>query len=192
MQKYKEELERQKIINFKNDLDYLKKLVIHYNKLYTKWKKLDNYIRYFSIAVTGVSSIGTVLVLSIGSGGLLTPLVLPLSLGFGSLTIATNFIDGVLSRTLCSKRKKKYQETLKMFEQAKNELFLFHQKALIDGKLNDTEIKISHEIVEKCKSIILKNKYKNNNLEIEDLKKQMNTLTENFKSQKFNLSGIRN
>ena len=79
-----------------------------------------------------------------------------------------------------------------MFEQAKNEFFLFHHKALIDGKLDDTEIKISHEIVEKCKSIILKNKDKNNNLEIEDLKKQMNTLTENLKSQKFNLNGIRN
>ena len=53
--KYKEELEKQKIINFKNDLDYLKKQIIHYNKLYTKWKQLDNILRYFSIAITGVS-----------------------------------------------------------------------------------------------------------------------------------------
>ena len=61
---------------------------------------------------------------------------------------------------------------------------------MIDGKLDDTEIKISHEIVERCKAVVLKNKYNNN--EIEDLKKQMNTLTENLKSQKFNLNGIRN
>ena len=27
--KYKQELEKQKIINFKNDLDYLKKQIIH-------------------------------------------------------------------------------------------------------------------------------------------------------------------
>ena len=165
--KYKEELERQKIINFKNDLDYLKKQIIHYNKLYTKWKQLDNILRYFSIAITGVSSIGTVIVLSIGTGGLASTLILPLSLTFGSITVFTNFIDGVLSKTISSKREKKYQETLKIFEQAKNELFLFHQKALIDNKLDDTEIKISHEIVERCKAVVLKNKNNNNN-EIED------------------------
>ena len=49
------------------------------------------------------------------------------------------------------------------------------QKAMIDGKLDDTEIKISHEIVERCKAVVLKDKDKNNNNEIEDLKKQMNT-----------------
>ena len=63
---------------------------------------------------------------------------------------------------------------------------------MIDGKLDDTKIKISHEIVERCKAVVNKDKDKKNNLEIEDLKKQMNTLTENLKSQKFNLNGIRN
>ena len=63
---------------------------------------------------------------------------------------------------------------------------------MIDGKLDDTEIKISHEIVERCKVVVLKDKDKNNNNEIEDLKKQMNTLTENLKSESFKLNGIRN
>ena len=110
-------------------------------------------------------------------------MIFPLSLTFGSITVFTNFIDGVLTKTINSKRKKKYQETLKIFEQAKNELFLFHQKAMIDGKLDDTEIKITHEIVERCKAVVNKNKNTNNN-EIEELKKQMNTLTENLKSIK--------
>ena len=83
---------------------------------------------------------------------------LPVSIALGSLAICTNFIDGVLSKTLSSKRRKKYHELLKIYEQAKNELFLFHQKATIDGKLDDTELKISHEIVERCKSLSLKHK----------------------------------
>ena len=165
--KYKQELERQKIINFKNDLDYLKNQIVHYTKLFKKWKKLDNALRYFSIGITGVASVGTVIMLGVGTGGIASAVLLPLSLTFGSITLFTNFVDGVLSKTLCSKRKKKYLETLKVFEQAKNELFLFHQKALIDDRLDDTEIKISHEIVERCKAYVLKDKDKNSNNEID-------------------------
>ena len=190
LNEYKQDLEKQKLINFKNDLDYLKQQIVHYNKLYKKWKEIDSVLRYFSIVITGVSSIGSVTILSIGTGGVLSPLILPLSLGFGSLTVFTNFLDGILSKTVSSKRKKKYLEILKVFEQAKNELFLFHQKALIDNKLEDTEIKISHEVVERCKNYILKEK--NNNTEIEDLKKQMTALTESLKSPNFNLNYTRN
>ena len=181
---YKEELERQRIINFKNDLNYLKQQIVHYTKLYKKWKQIDNSLRYFSVVISSVSSIGAVIILGIGTGGIASALTLPITLGFGSISIFTNFIDGVLSKTLSSRRKKKYQETLKIFEQAKNELFLFHQKAMKDGKLDDTEIEISHEIVERCKKIIQKDKDNNNN-EIEDLKKQMAALADSIKSTKF-------
>ena len=78
--KYKEELERQTIINFKNDLDYLKKQIIHYEKLYKKWKNIDNALRYFSIAITGISSMGAIVVLSIRTVGVGSVLVLPMSL----------------------------------------------------------------------------------------------------------------
>ena len=70
---------------------------------------------------------------------------------------------------------------MKIFEQAKNELFLFQQKALIDGKLDDTELRISHEIVERCKNLRLKQS-EQTATEIEGLKKQIKTLAENIGS----------
>ena len=108
------------------------------------------------MTITGVSSIGGAIVLSIVTGGAASALVIPVSIALGSLTLLTNFVDGILSKTLSSKRKKKYHELMKMFEQAKNELFLFQQKALLDSKLDDGELQISHEIVERCKSERLK------------------------------------
>ena len=177
---YKADLEKQRLINFKNDLDYLKQQIIHYDKLYKRWKKVDTGLRYFSVAITGVSSIGGVIILSIVTGGIGSVFALPVSIALGSLAESTNFIDGVLSKTLSSKRKKKYHELMKIFEQAKNELFLIQQKALIDGKLDDTELKISHEIVERCKSLRL-GKSEKSATEIDDLKKQMNAIAENIK-----------
>ena len=52
---YKADLENQRLINLKNDLDYLKQQIKHYNKLYKRWKKVDTVLRYFSVAITGVS-----------------------------------------------------------------------------------------------------------------------------------------
>ena len=62
---------------------------------------------------------------------------------------------------------------------------------MIDGKLDDTEIKLSHDIVERCKNYVLKEHAKSNNDEINHLKKQMITLTETIKSQNFNSNVIR-
>ena len=177
---YKAGLEKQRLIIFKNDLDYLKQQITHYSKLYRKWKKLDTGLRYFSVAITGVTSVGGVIILSVVTGGIGSALAIPISLAFGSLAVVTNFVDGILSKTLSSKRKKKYHELMKMFEQAKNELFLFQQKALLDGVLDDSELKISHEIVERCKNTRLKTSEKSAT-DIDDLKKQMNTIAENIK-----------
>ena len=133
---------------------------------------------------TGVSSVGGVIVLSIVTGGAASALVIPVSIALGSLTLVINFVDGILSETLSSKRKKKYHELMKMFEQAKNELFLFQQKALLDGKLDDGELQILHEIVKRCKSERLKMSEKHDSsLEglkpsLECLKKQLSALTE--------------
>ena len=177
---YKSDLEKQRLINFKNDLDYLKQQIGHYGKLYRRWKKIDTGLRYFSVAITGVSSIGGVIILSIVTGGIGSVFALPVSIALGSLAVGTNFIDGVLSKTLSSKRKKKYHELMKIFEQGKNELFLFQQKALIDGKLDDTELRISHEIVERCKNLRLKQS-EQTATEVEVLKKQMNTIAESIR-----------
>ena len=49
---YKADLENQRLIDFKNDLDYLKQQIMHYNKLYKRWKKVDTGLRYFSVAIT--------------------------------------------------------------------------------------------------------------------------------------------
>ena len=84
---YKTELERQRVINFKNDLNYLNQQIAHYGKLYKKWKKVDGALRYFTMTVTGVSSIGGVLVLSIATCGIETALVIPVSIALGSLTL---------------------------------------------------------------------------------------------------------
>ena len=67
-------------------------------------------LRYFTLTVTGVASIGGVLVVSVATGGIGTALVIPVSIALGSLTLVTNFVDGILSKTLSSKRKKKYHE----------------------------------------------------------------------------------
>ena len=167
---YKADLEKQRVINFKNDVHYLEQQIKHYNKLYKRWKRVDTGLRYFSVAIAGVSSIGGVIILSVVTGGIGTVVALPVSIALGSLAIGTNFIDGVLSKTLSSKLKKKYHELLKIFEQAKNELFLFHRKAMMDGKLDDTELKISHEIVERCKNFSLKHKAETSTDTIDDLK----------------------
>ena len=51
-----------------------------------------------------------------------------------------------------------------------------------DGRLDDIELKISHEIVERCKNLSLKHKVETStDPTIDDLKKQMNTLAENIK-----------
>ena len=133
-------------------------------------------LRTFTVTVTGVASIVGVLVLSIATGGIGTALVIPVSIALGSLTLVTNFVDGILSKTLSSKRKKKYHELMKMFEQAKNELFLFQQKALLDGKLDDGELQISHEIVERCKSNCLKKSEKHHSTTTDDLQPSLEGL----------------
>ena len=134
------------------------------------------------MAITRVSSIRGLIVLSIVTGGVASVLAIPVSIALGSLTLITNFVDGIMSKTLSSKRKKKYHELMKMFEQAKNELFLFQQKALSDGKLDDGELQISHEIVERCKSNCLKKSEKHSATDIDDLKKQLSALTENIEA----------
>ena len=95
--KYKQELEQQKIINFKNDLEYLKQQITHYSKLAKKWKKVDTALRYLSIGVTCIASVAAVIVLSIGTGGVGAALFLPITIGLGSLTVFTTFVDGILS-----------------------------------------------------------------------------------------------
>ena len=54
---YKKELEKQRVIIFENDLNYLNQQIAHYSKLYKKWKKVDSALRYFTMTVTWVSSI---------------------------------------------------------------------------------------------------------------------------------------
>ena len=65
------------MINFKNNLNYLNQQIAPYGKLYKKWKKVDAALRYFSVAITGVSSIGGVIVLSIVTGGVASVLAVP-------------------------------------------------------------------------------------------------------------------
>ena len=155
LSEYKQELDKQKIINFQNDLNMLKDKLNHYNKLHSKWKKIDNVFKYSAITLGAATSISAIAITSFATSFGSLMVVLPLiassaSIGLTSFSAISTFINTSLSFGLSKKRKKKYHSMCKILNKSIDELFAFHQKALRDEELDELEIKLSKEIVRLC------------------------------------------
>ena len=182
---YHDELNMLHVQYFRKDLEYLREHIAHYRKLAERWKRLSMVMKYANGTLTVIGSIGAILVVSVASLGALT---LPLTIGFAGMGVAANVGDNGLNLITANKIKK-YKNYLRILEKANDELFLFHRKAMSDTKISDEELKMSKDILEKCKKEIGKigvnTENKHNDV---DLKKMLNS--ENIESLKILLNKL--
>jgi hypothetical protein len=185
----KQKLEKLRLQNFENDLTFITDKINHYSKLLKKWKKVDTGVKYTNIGLTSLCTVGGLILLGVSTlgTGIIAITGVGIAGGFivGGTPLFTNALQGVFNITLIKNRKKKYRKIVDELNKYKNELFLYHQKALKDEVLTDEEINMSKEIVDKAKNVILKikdnNKLDDNNEEKES-RSDNKKLLENFQS----------
>ena len=83
---------------------------------------------------------------------------------FGGFNALYLFLTEGVSIGLTSRKKKIYREICESIALGSNKLYLFKQKALTDGVINNEEIEEAKKIVEEIKDEILKIKVKNKNI----------------------------
>ena len=154
-------LEKQKIINFQNDVRFIDDKLNHYEKLERKWKKINNIFKYLALGITSISSIGGVCLLAISTAGITSFIIVPVGITLASSSVIVNFIDGALSLNLSRKKIKHFRDLVIVLNNAKHDLYLFQRKALNDEIITDEELNESRKIVEKCKNEIIQLQTKN-------------------------------
>ena len=137
----------------------------HYKKIKNRWTQADSSIKIICISITGLISIGTVVVSGLGiipaAGGTVGII---LTCTFGGFNALYLFLTEGVSIGLTSRKKKIYREICESIALGSNKLYLFKQKALTDGVINNEEIEKAKKIVEEIKDEILKIKVKNKNI----------------------------
>lgn len=121
-------------------INEIKKDLIHYKKIKTRWNNADSTLKIIGISLTCVGSIATVVTTT--PIGLLT--VVPIILG--SATGIQSFINGVLITSLTNKKKSAYREKIEYINSYLNKLFIFMEKAKNDNDITMEELKIFQKI----------------------------------------------
>ena len=142
-----------------NDIKTLEEKYNHYNKVRKKWSKANTTANVISLIIGSSAAILTV----VGTSGIIViPLAITSIVGISGIA-ETILVQSVLIGMFNNKRKR-YQQLSEEVNNTKSKLYVFHQKALDDGFIdNDEVIKIENILNNLNKNI---NKIKNKHIKI--------------------------
>lgn len=155
-----------------NDIKTLEDKLNHYNKVRRKWSKAKTSFDIISILIGSSATIVTV----VSTAGILAiPLYITSLVALSGVT-ETILIQS-LSLSIFSQKKKLYQNISNEIKSTISKLYIFHQKALDDGFIDNDEIQQIEKIINDMDANIKKVKNQNsikfetNQLNKEDINK---------------------
>ena len=173
----------------KNDIKLLEDKSEHYTKVKRKWSRADKTVRYTGITIGAGLTITEMITGIIGSVGLITPEVLGTA---GPIITIISGVESIITQAfgmgIFSKKRKLYQKIVEEVNNTKSKLYVFYQKAKLDGIISNDEMKMAEDIInqmyDNIEAIKYKKKYRvnksrpkstvlNNDDEIRNLKKNI-------------------
>jgi len=151
-----------------NDIKYLEEKLNHYNKVKRKWSKANTTFNILSIII---GSSATIVTLVSTSGFIIIPLYVTSLVALSGVT-ETILIQS-LSCAVLEKNKKLYQSICNEIRNTISKLYIYHQKALNDGIIDEKELEQIEQIILNLEETI--NKIKNK----QDIKVKSKKLNQN-------------
>jgi len=149
----------------------LQNQLVHYKKVYTRWKYLGKLIRIINLSISGTiaGSVGVLAILTT-QGVAIPPLILALLGGYSA--IETSVMEG-FNIGIIKKKKSKYEAKCTLIQDSINKLYFYFEKAREDGVITLDELEGFEKIYNKLENILNNNQSLNDNrLDISILRKE--------------------
>ena len=147
LQEASQTIYKTRISDFTNDKKSLEDLLLHYKKIKERWTAADSGIKLTGVVLAGLLGVSSAVTggIIILIPGIALTIVSAVCGGVGAVNLF--LIEGV-SIGLTSRKKKVYREICECINHGIDKLYLFHQKALKDGELSDSELEESKKLIQ--------------------------------------------
>lgn len=144
-----DKISNQRSILIKSKVEELQKILLHYEKLRSKWNKASTILRVLGTGFGSILAIGGSVTAAVSSAGFILPLVIPAAIAaIGAVQTSTSEI---VALTYIKKKINKYYEKCELLNKYINRLYHFYHKAIEDEKITIIEMEEYFKILDEYK-----------------------------------------